>query len=113
MRVGTFNATHLGSVDHAVGWSRAAAEAGFDTVWFPQVLGLDALTALAVVAREVPDVHLGTAVVPIQGRHPLPLAFQALTVASAAGPQSDWSPWRTQTKRGMARSKCMSAPPTT
>ena len=86
MRVGTFNATHLGSVDHAVGWSRAAAEAGFDTVWFPQVLGLDALTALAVVAREVPDVHLGTAVVPIQGRHPLPLAFQALTVASAAGP---------------------------
>lgn len=86
MRVGTFNATHLGSVDAAVGWSQAAAGAGFDTVWFPQVLGLDALTALAVVAREVPDVHLGTAVVPIQGRHPLPLAFQALTVASAAGP---------------------------
>lgn len=86
MRVGTFNATHLGSVDDAVAWSQAAAGAGFDTVWFPQVLGLDALTALAVVAREVPDVHLGTAVVPIQGRHPLPLAFQALTVASAAGP---------------------------
>lgn len=86
MRVGTFNATSLGSVDAALTWSRAAAEAGFDTLWFPQVMGLDALTALAVVAREVPDVHLGTAVVPIQGRHPLPLALQALTVSGVAGP---------------------------
>lgn len=86
MRVGTFNATSLGSVDAALDWSRAAAEAGFDTLWFPQVIGVDTLTALAVVAREVPAVHLGTAVVPIQGRHPLPLALQALTVASAAGP---------------------------
>lgn len=86
MQVGTFNATRLGSVDDALGWARDAADAGFDTVWFPQVMGLDALTALAVVAREVPDVRLGTAVVPIQGRHPLPLALQALTVAGAAGP---------------------------
>lgn len=86
MRVGTFNATSLGSVDDALVWSRAAATAGFDTLWFPQVMGLDVLVALAVVGREVPDVHLGTAVVPIQGRHPLPLALQALTVTSAAGP---------------------------
>ncbi len=35
MKVGTFNATHLGSVDAAVAWSQAAAGAGFDTVWFP------------------------------------------------------------------------------
>ncbi len=86
MRVGTFNATSLGSVDAALAWSRSGADAGFDTLWFPQVMGLDACTVLAVVAREVPEVHLGTAVVPIQGRHPLPLALQALTVASAAGP---------------------------
>jgi F420-dependent oxidoreductase-like protein len=86
VRVGTFNAARLGSVEEALGWSRAAAGAGFDTLWFPQVLGLDALTALAVVAHEIPDVHLGTSVVPIQGRHPLPLAFQALTVAGVAGP---------------------------
>lgn len=86
MRVGTFNATSLGSVDDALAWSRAAATAGFDTLWFPQVMGLDVLVTLAVVGREVPDVHLGTAVVPIQGRHPLPLALQALTVTSAAGP---------------------------
>jgi len=86
VRVGTFNATRLRSVEDALAWSRAAADAGFDTVWFPQVIGLDALTALAVVAHELPALHVGTAVVPIQGRHPLPLALQALTVASIAGP---------------------------
>lgn len=85
-RVGTFNATALGSVDQARAWARAAAAARFDALWFPQVMGLDALTTIAVVAADVPDVHLGTAVVPIQGRHPLPLALQALTVAGAVGP---------------------------
>jgi 5,10-methylenetetrahydromethanopterin reductase len=34
----------------------------------------------------VPDICLATSVVPIQGRHPLPLALAALTVADAAGP---------------------------
>ena len=86
MRIGTFNASRLGSVDDTVTWARDAVAAGFDTCWLPQVMGVDALVALAVVAREVPDVHLGTAVVPIQGRHPLPLALAALTVADAAGP---------------------------
>ena len=86
MRIGSFNAGRLGSVDDAVSWARAAATAGFDCCWFPQVMGVDALVALAVVAREVPGVDLGTAVVPIQGRHPLPLALSALTVADAAGP---------------------------
>lgn len=86
MRIGSFNAGRLGTVDEAVGWARAAAAVGFDCCWFPQVMGIDALVALAVVAREVPGVDLGTAVVPIQGRHALPLALAALTVADAAGP---------------------------
>jgi F420-dependent oxidoreductase-like protein len=52
----------------------------------PQTTSVDALTALAVASREVPAIPIGTAVVPIQGRHPIPLAQQALTVAQAAGP---------------------------
>lgn len=64
---------------------RAKAE-GFDTLWLPQTLTFDAMTALAVTAAAVPDLKLGTAVVPIQGRHPIPLAQQALTVADVAGP---------------------------
>lgn len=63
-----------------------AASAGFAGVWIPQTTSVDALTALAVVARQVPGIPIGTAVVPIQGRHPIPLAQQALTTALAAGP---------------------------
>src|SRR5438445_12766831 len=73
------------SVDDVVGRTRAAADDGFAGVWFPSGW-VDPLTALAVAAREVPGIHLGTAVVPIQGRHPIPLAQQSLTVADAAGP---------------------------
>jgi 5,10-methylenetetrahydromethanopterin reductase len=76
---------NLGSVADVTGAVRAAAEAGFDGVWVPQTLSVDALTALAVAASTVPTISIGTAVVPIQGRHPVPLAQQALTVADAAG----------------------------
>lgn len=86
MRVGLFGRSGGSTVAQAVDEARHAAEDGFGAFWYPQVAGLDALTTLAVIAREVPDLHLGTSVVPIQGRHPLPLALQALTVADAAGP---------------------------
>jgi F420-dependent oxidoreductase-like protein len=74
------------TVDDVVARVRTAASEGFASIWFPQTAGLDALTALAVAAVSVPAIRLGTAVVPIQGRHPIPLAQQALTVADAAGP---------------------------
>jgi F420-dependent oxidoreductase-like protein len=51
----------------------------------PQDGGLEALTAIAVAAREVPDIELGTAVVPTYPRHPLMLAGQALTTSAALG----------------------------
>ncbi len=54
-------------------------------LWMAQMMDLDALTALAVVGRAVPDVPLGTAVVPTYPRHPLVLASQALTVQAATG----------------------------
>jgi F420-dependent oxidoreductase-like protein len=55
-------------------------------VWIPQVPGyLDALTAAAVVGQATERIELGTAVVPIQTRHPIPLAQQALTTQLACG----------------------------
>lgn len=86
VRVGWFAGSDAGRVDDVVARAQFAASHGFATFWLPQVTGVDALVALAVVAREVPDIALATAVVPIQGRHPLPLALAALTVAEAAGP---------------------------
>ncbi|HYH48535.1 MAG TPA: TIGR03564 family F420-dependent LLM class oxidoreductase [Acidimicrobiia bacterium] len=64
---------------------RQAAEAGFRRAWVPQVLGVEALTAIAVAGREVPGIELGTAVVPTYPRHPLVLAGQALTTSAALG----------------------------
>jgi 5,10-methylenetetrahydromethanopterin reductase len=64
---------------------RRAADDGFASAWLSNIFGLDALTALAVAGREVPDIELGTAVVPTYPRHPAALAQQALTTALATG----------------------------
>ena len=65
--------------------ARDAARAGLRRVWLPQVFGVEALTAIAVAGREIPDVEFGTAVVPTYPRHPLVLAGQALTTSAAVG----------------------------
>ncbi len=64
--------------------ARSAAEHGLD-FWTPQMSDIDALTALAVVGREVPGLRVGTAVVPTYPRHPMVMAMQALTVQAATG----------------------------
>ena len=64
---------------------KQAADDGFSSAWMNNVFGLDALTALAVVGRDVPGIELGTAVVPTYPRHPAALAQQALTTAAATG----------------------------
>jgi F420-dependent oxidoreductase-like protein len=61
------------------------AERGIDLVSVAQIFGYDALTLLALVGQQVPDVELATAVVPIYPRHPVALAAQALTVSAATG----------------------------
>ena len=84
MRIGVL-AVSTGSLDELVGEARRAREEGFATLWSSQIFGLDALTALAVAGREVPDIELGTAVVPTYPRHPIVLAGQALTTQAAVG----------------------------
>src|SRR5437588_9470909 len=60
---------------------RWAEEAGLSTVWIPQIPDeLDALTAAAIVGVETTRIEIGTAVVPVQLRHPIALAQQALSV---------------------------------
>lgn len=64
----------------------AAEAAGFSSFWFPQVPGyLDAMTALALLGQSTATIELGTAVVPVQTRHPMILAQQALTTTAACG----------------------------
>ncbi|HEX7165892.1 MAG TPA: LLM class F420-dependent oxidoreductase [Acidimicrobiales bacterium] len=90
MRLGVFvdsSRTRGGAadLDAYVEQVRRAADAGFASVWTPQVFGLDALTMLTIAGREVPGVELGTAVVPIYGRHPMHLGLQAINTQIAVG----------------------------
>jgi 5,10-methylenetetrahydromethanopterin reductase len=66
--------------------ARAAEAAGFSTVWIPQVPDdFDALTAATLVAKQTERIEIATAVVPVQPRHPIALAQQALSVQAVAG----------------------------
>ncbi|MBA3604503.1 MAG: LLM class F420-dependent oxidoreductase [Acidimicrobiia bacterium] len=86
MRIGLFGGTiNEGTIDDVVTEARQAEADGFASYWAPQIFGHDALTALAVVGREVPRIELGTSVVPTYPRHPMMLAQQALTVNAASG----------------------------
>jgi F420-dependent oxidoreductase-like protein len=77
----------------------AAERAGFTAFWMPQVPGyLDAMTAVALIGQATDRIEIGTAVVPIQTRHPMILAQQALTTQIACsgrftlglGPSHHW-----------------------
>ena len=78
---------------------RAAEDAGFASFWIPQIPGyLDAMTAIALLGTRTGRIELGTAVVPVQTRHPIPMAQQALTTQVACagrftlgiGPSHHW-----------------------
>ena len=65
---------------------REAEDAGFTSFWIPQVPGyLDAMTAIALLGHATERIEIGSAVVPVQTRHPIALAQQALTTQSACG----------------------------
>ena len=58
----------------------AAEQAGFTSIWTPQVPGdFDAFTAITLMGQATGRIELGTAVVPIQTRHPIAMAQAALS----------------------------------
>jgi len=84
MRISIFGGD-LPSVDAVLESARQVEAQGFHGFHIPQIFRLDALTALAVVAHEVPRIELGTGVVPTYPRHPVMLASQALTTNQVSG----------------------------
>ena len=83
MRIGTF--VDGLTLDELLAFATTAEADGFDSLWVPQIFGLDALSALTLVGHAVPRIELGTAVVPTYPRHPAVLAGQALTASAACG----------------------------
>jgi F420-dependent oxidoreductase-like protein len=58
----------------------AAEQAGFTSIWVPQVPGeFDAFSIIAVMGAATERIELGTAVVPVQTRHPIAMAQEALS----------------------------------
>ena len=72
-------------VPEAIEQVRTFKDSGFQMAVSSQIFGYDALTLLAVIGREVPDIELLTSVVPTYPRHPIMLAGQALTVQAVTG----------------------------
>ena len=64
----------------------AAEQAGFSSLWIPQIPGdFDAFIAIALMGRVTERIELGTAVLPIQTRHPIAMAQESLSVQAACG----------------------------
>jgi probable F420-dependent oxidoreductase len=66
------------------GLLREAAAAGYTDFWTGEASGADAFTPLALAAAWVPDVMLGTAIVPAFTRGPAVTAMSAAALAEAA-----------------------------
>jgi F420-dependent oxidoreductase-like protein len=90
MRIGVMVGPERGryatKVDRLRTDARWAEEAGLATVWVPQIPDeFDALTAATLMGSETSRIEIGTAVVPVQPRHPIALAQQALSVQAVCG----------------------------
>ena len=84
MRIGVMVGPERGRYSTKVGRMLAdaqwAEEAGLASVWVPQIPDdFDALTAATVIGVHTTRIEIGTAVVPVQPRHPIALAHQALS----------------------------------
>ncbi len=86
LRIGIYRGDLLfGPIDALGEAAQDAVDAGFASMWLAQAHGIDAMTAIAVVGREVPGIELATAVVPTYPRHPIVMAQQALTSHAITG----------------------------
>ncbi|GMU78032.1 MAG: LLM class F420-dependent oxidoreductase [Acidimicrobiia bacterium] len=82
-----------------VSGAQAAEEAGFASIWVPQIPGeFDAFTAMTLMGQATSRIEIGSAVLPIQTRHPVAMAQEALSVQAVCegrftlglGPSHHW-----------------------
>jgi F420-dependent oxidoreductase-like protein len=99
LMVGPERNRYATKVERMIRDARWAEEVGLSTVWIPQVPDeFDAMTAAALVAHATSRIEIGTAVVPLQSRHPVALVQQWLSTQLVAegrftlgiGPSHHW-----------------------
>ncbi len=97
--IGPEKGRYQDKVGRLVADAEAAEHAGFASIWVPQVPNdFDALTAIALMGVATTRIELGTAVVPVQSRHPVAMAQQALSTQAVCegrltlglGPSHHW-----------------------
>ena len=72
------------SLEKFIATARDVEARGFPSLWLAHIRGHDAIIAMALAARETTTLEVGTAVTPIQPRHPSALAQEALTAQALA-----------------------------
>ncbi len=78
--VGPERGRYASKVERMRADARWAEEAGLASIWVPQIPDeFDAMTAATLLGEVTSRVEIGTAVVPIQTRHPIATAQQALS----------------------------------
>ena len=84
MRIGLMLGPERGryrhKVERLIADAQAAEQAGFASLWVPQIPGdFDAFTMITLLGRATQRIELGTAVLPIQTRHPIAMAQEFLS----------------------------------
>jgi F420-dependent oxidoreductase-like protein len=79
LMIGPERGRYRDKVSKLVTDAQGTERAGFASIWVPQIPDeFDALTAVALMGDATSTVEIGTAVMPIQTRHPVAMAQQAL-----------------------------------
>ncbi len=71
-------------IDGLIAQAKRAEADGFASGWFANIMGMDAIMAAALCARETARLELGTAVMPTYPRHPHAMAQEALSAQAIA-----------------------------
>jgi probable F420-dependent oxidoreductase len=75
---------HPLTVTECIQLAQRAENAGYDSIWIPEVVGTDAFVLMTAIAGVTTHLRLGTGIVPILTRTPSLLAMTAASVAQLA-----------------------------
>jgi F420-dependent oxidoreductase-like protein len=84
MMLGPERGRYRQKVSRMMSEAAAAERDGFTSIWVPQIPGdFDAFVAITLMGQATERIELGSAVLPIQTRHPIAMAQEALSVQAA------------------------------
>jgi F420-dependent oxidoreductase-like protein len=84
--VGPERGRYATKIERLLADAQWAEDAGLASLWIPQIPDdFDALTAATLIGNQTSRIEIGTAVIPVQPRHPIALAHQVLSTQAVCG----------------------------